>query len=62
MWSNLEIAQYVLECEVAGVGRDFLPNAPIAAWHMPVAEAEQIAGLTLAEAEQIIETEGTIIS
>lgn len=60
-WTNLECAQYVIECEVAGVARDFLPGAPISTWTMPVEEAERIVGMTVAEAAAIIETEGTII-
>lgn len=61
-WTEKQCAEYVLECEATGVTRDFLPGAPISTWTMPVEEAERIVGMTVAEAAEIIETEGTIIS
>jgi hypothetical protein len=58
--AELACAMYVLEVEVCGLTRDFLPGLPARALTMTLAEAEEITGLLLADATEIMETEGSI--
>jgi len=58
--AELACAMYVLEVEVCGLRRDFLPDVDRRALTMTIEEAETITGLSLAAATEIMETEGSI--
>lgn len=57
---TLELAKLVLELEATDSPRDFFPEYFARIATVSVAEAEQVAGITLAQAVEIIETEGTL--
>ncbi len=57
---TIELAKLVLELEATDAPRDFFPEYFTRIARVTVAEAEAVAGITLAQAVAIIETEGTL--